>query len=394
MLRSYFYPSKINTRLEEIPLKNLKSFPLLAKLCVRPGFDISALRRAGYYNTNHFFAGKSKFEKDHFVGWAGHTESGEVVSSVEELLKGLTRKSSLENYLARINVTTLSGEKIPMYIDDLSKTELINYPDNCQTLDLTKNSKTKDEGVKEIELKFHPPPTNVTIYVILLGKTSSCSRNLAELAFSQQGDRVELGRNWEKNFYVKIIGNKFPEEDPKNECREYPNNDYFSYKDCDDAFLKREVDLLSPGLRPIWITKDLDTVTIKRKLQHSFGKVSLLICCILILIHAPFHISGYHDKMKSLYTGKRLSDCPMPCTTFGTSTKMISKRATVDKSHIVLSFSGTVQMTITEMETPSISGLLSAVGGSIGLWLGIGVLQAIELLTSLFLALFDRVRKG
>ena len=98
--------------------------------------------------------------------------------------------------------------------------------------------------------------------------------------------------------------------------------------------------------------------------------------------------------MKSLYTGKRLSACPMPCTTFGTSTKMISKRATVDKSHIVLSFSGTVQMTITEMETPSISGLLSAIGGSIGLWLGIGVLQAIEVLTSMFLALFDRVRKG
>ena len=73
---------------------------------------------------------------------------------------------------------------------------------------------------------------------------------------------------------------------------------------------------------------------------------------------------------------------------------MISKRATVDKSHIVLSFSGTVQMTITEMETPSVSGLLSAIGGSIGLWLGIGVLQAIELLTSLFLAFFDRVRKG
>ena len=284
LLRSYFYPSKINTRLEEIPLKNLKSFPLLAKLCVRPGFDISALRRAGYYNTNHFFAGISKFEKDHFVGWAGHTGSGEVISSVEKLFEGLTRKSSLENYLARINVTTLSGEKIPMHIDDLSKTELINYPDNCQTLDLTKNNQIKDERVKEIELKFHPPPKNVTIYVILLGKTSSCSRNLAELAFSQQGDRVELGRNWEKNFYVKIIGNKFPEEDPRNECREYPNNDYFSYKDCDDAFLKREVDLLSPDLRPIWITKDLDTVTIKRKLQHSFGTVSHLIYLILVLI--------------------------------------------------------------------------------------------------------------
>ena len=103
---------------------------------------------------------------------------------------------------------------------------------------------------------------------------------------------------------------------------------------------------------------------------------------------------GYHKRVGSLFNGNKLSDCPMPCNTFGTNTRLISEREKQDeKSSIVLTFSDTVQMTITEMETPSISELLSAVGGSVGLWLGIGAFQAIEILSHIFLPLTNRIRK-
>ena len=49
-------------------------------------------------------------------------------------------------------------------------------------------------------------------------------------------------------------------------------------------------------------------------------------------------------------------------------------------------------MTITELETPSISELLSSIGGSIGLWLGLGAFQAIEILSRIFVALANKVR--
>ena len=82
----------------------------------------------------------------------------------------------------------------------------------------------------------------------------------------------------------------------------------------------------------------------------------------------------------------------MPCTTFRTTTRMISKRASSPLGRVLLSFSEKVMMTITELETPSVSELLSEIGGSIGLWLGLGAFQVVEILSKVFLALADKAR--
>ena len=113
--------------------------------------------------------------------------------------------------------------------------------------------------------------------------------------------------------------------------------------------------------------------------------------------HIPYnshiiYLPGYLEKVKSLYRGSTLSNCPMPCTTYRTTTRMISKRASYPLGRILLSFSEKVTMTITELETPSVSELLSELGGSIGLWLGLGAFQAIEILSKVCFALADKVR--
>ena len=267
-----------------MPLRDLKHFPLLLRLCARPGFDISALRESGYYNTDQYFSGRSKFNGS-LIGWAGHTENGGVISSgAKELFENLTKNNSLKDYLASVKVRTVVGREIS--VDVLLHTGLINYPDNCQTLDVARKNEIKEEGVKDIRLIFRRFPPNGSMFISLLGKSSACSRNLAELAFSQTGDRIGVERNWEKHFVVKILGNKFPEEDPGNDCRNYPTEHFKSYKVCDDDFLRKEVNKISPGLKPIWIVKNLSIATSQRK--YSAGKVCLSFQ-LLKLIITSFH---------------------------------------------------------------------------------------------------------
>ena len=195
-----------------------------------------------------------------------------ISSGAKELFENLTKNNSLKDYLASVKVRTVVGREIS--VDVHLHTGLINYPDNCQTLDVARKNEIKEEGVKDIRLTFRRFPPNGSMFISLLGKSSACSRNLAELAFSQTGDRIGVERNWEKHFVVKILGNKFPEEDPGNDCRNYPTEHFKSYKVCDDDFLRKEVNKISPGLKPIWIVKNLSIATSQRKYSAGLSQFS------------------------------------------------------------------------------------------------------------------------
>ena len=270
--RAYIYPTKTSTRQEEV---SMKDFPLLTRVCVRPGFDMVALRRAGYFSTDGYFSGKSMFNSS-LIGWAGHSKDGKVAGTVEELFDTVKQNVSLKNYSFSIIVTTMLGGKIALNIDELAQEERLNYPDNCQTLDVTQNFKVKMEGVKDIQFRFWSFPAGVSVSVILLGKSSGCSRTLAELAFYHSGETIDFANSWEKRYAVKILGNEFVEEDPGNDCRNYPNDDFLSYKDCDDDYLRKEVDRISPDLQPIWLTDHLSLATAQKVFQNSSGKGSFV----------------------------------------------------------------------------------------------------------------------
>ena len=250
----------------------MKDFPFLTKICIRPGFDILALREAGYNSVDGYFSGNSRFNRS-VIGWAGHTQDGKVVGKVEEIFDKVKQNVSWKNHYFSVTVTTTLGQKMTLNIDDLVQEERINYPDNCQTLDVTQNSKKiKTEGVKNIQFKFLSLPIDVSISVILLGKSSACSRNLAELAFSHSGERIIFGNFLDKRYAIKILGEKFVEEDPGNDCQNYPNDDFLSYKDCDDDHLKKEIDKITPGLNPVWLSDHLSHATPQRILQNSYCK--------------------------------------------------------------------------------------------------------------------------
>ena len=85
VLDGFFKPSITRTWEEEVLLKNM-DFPLVAKICIIPGFNQTALYDVGYDGTVNYFIGQSRFNHS-LIGWAGHTEDYGIVGSVEEILE-------------------------------------------------------------------------------------------------------------------------------------------------------------------------------------------------------------------------------------------------------------------------------------------------------------------
>ena len=57
--------------------------------------------------------------------------------------------------------------------------------------------------------------------------------------------------------------NIFVEEDPNQNCRNYPTSEFASYTECDDQYVRKRIDQLAPGLNltPVWLVDNLDLAT-------------------------------------------------------------------------------------------------------------------------------------
>jgi hypothetical protein len=87
------------------------------------------------------------------------------------------------------------------------------------------------------------------------------------------------------------------------------------------------------------------------------------------------------------------SECLLPCTTFSIQ-KKFKAESSIYPNVLDIVFSQTVQVTTTDFVTPPVSSFLSEVGGSMGLWLGLGVLQAAGIVYSSLLPWARRCRGG
>ena len=73
-------PKETLIRTEKVDFDQI-DFPLVFKICIKPGFNETELKILGYRNSLDYLMGKSKYNESLF-GWAGHTADGKTVSNV------------------------------------------------------------------------------------------------------------------------------------------------------------------------------------------------------------------------------------------------------------------------------------------------------------------------
>ena len=111
------------------------------------------------------------------------------------------------------------------------------------------------------------------------------------------------------------------------------------------------------------------------------------------LAHFDHLLSGNSSMVKyeDLFEGTQLSDCPLPCTTTHTETNYLHETPDPRNfSSLFLTFSSKVMVTRTDFLNFSLSSFLSEVGGSMGLWLGLGMVQTMELVINSLLPWITR----
>jgi hypothetical protein len=268
----YISPTLTNTVVEQRDLHHM-DFPLVFKICIKPGFNVTAVREMGYKTIYYYFTGTSWYN-DSVVGWAGHTRAGGVQGSVEEVLTRV-RTHSLES-LGEIIYGIEINDKYSVNMTANMHLRSINFPDNCYLLDLYNNGYVAQNEIVDLVFYFYTVE-NYSVEIQTQGRSMASKRNLKDETFFSSGEPIRLASlaGTVKSYAVKIKENNYVEEDKSKECRNYPNPDFATYDDCDDNYMKNRVNTLDPNLVPIWLADDLANVT--TQMDTNAGRVLLIL---------------------------------------------------------------------------------------------------------------------
>ena len=134
-----------------------------------------------------------------------------------------------------------------------------NYPHNCYTLDISNHTGV---GLIQTIYFYFKSPNRETVKIFAQGKGGiQTSRDVYDNMLLASGDAIATTPGSLTKYVLKISQNIFVEEDESKNCRNYPNEDFDSYANCDDNYMQSLCD--EAGLLPIWLTDDLNKATVQ-----------------------------------------------------------------------------------------------------------------------------------
>ena len=264
ILKSFLKPTLLNTSVEEIDLQDI-DFPIEIKICAQPGFNQTVLKKMGYGKAGdyeegiwNYFLGRSQFNSS-IIGWAGHTKDFGVKGSVEEVFNKL-RNHKIEDIINSSRVQMNSGRYQNLSLKHFHLADRVNYPHNCFNLNLTFLNEIHDERINTLEIFFNSTKAE-KIQLAFYGSSLAANREIYDDTFDTTGDAIIIEKPGLRKYAVEISGNSYLEEDKSKKCRNYPNAEYASYKECDEKYMRNICDKV--GLVPVWISENFSEVTTK-----------------------------------------------------------------------------------------------------------------------------------
>ena len=141
--------------------------------------------------------------------------------------------------------------------------------------------------------------------------------------------------------------NKLRQNDKSKKCRNYPTDEFESYKDCDDKFAKHQ------GPETLMtVSGETENINVRN-------------------LTIPFDDYGF-------LAGHTKSTCFVPCTSTESSILFGQSRSWLTKSWIQIAFDEDVKITKTTLISFDVMESLNFLGSNLGLWPGLGICQLLE----------------
>ena len=156
----------------------------------------------------------------------------------------------------------------------------------------------------------------------------------------------------------------------------YPTEEYESYAECDDHFVRRS---LPSDLQPFWAVDNIseagNTISLDPDTwEHmDFGKTII------------FTRKAKRLFLDGLYNGIVVSNCLLPCLRTEATVEEGTK-TNYENSMFSLTFNEKVRVKKTSVDQFSFMGSLNFFGSNLGLWPGLGLYQILELAVGILIA--------